>query len=525
MKEAVARVDGFEDGEMRRVKVGDTDVLLVKLDGEFYALSPVCTHYGGPLQKGTLVGTRVRCPWHQAAFDIVTGELEEPPALDALSTFDVEVVDGDVVVDVPKDVDSSRVMEMSTYDSDVDDRTFVIVGAGAAGNAAAEKLRQVGFRGRVVIVTQEEDLPYDRPQLSKAYLSEVMNETPTLRSEEFYFDNDIEVITDVEVVKLDALSKTIEFVDGSTLNYNKALLATGGVPRELKLPGSDLDNIYTLRTAEDARQIVTKVEESSRALVVGASFIGMETAASMTEFGLDVTVVAPDSIPFEKTFGKDIGKMYREVHESNGVSFRLGSTVKRFEGDEKVQRVILDDGESLSTDLVIQGIGVEPATGYLEGVELNQDGSVSVDEKFRVAEDLYAAGDIARFTYRVTGEEVRIEHWRLAEQHGRLAAQNMVGKEKEFKSVPFFWTRQFGFSLQYVGYVSDWDDIIVRGDIPSRNFVAFYSKDGAIAAVAGCNNSLEMGTIAELIEMGDMPSVEEIQEGVDLTERLSKRQT
>ena len=521
-EKVVAKVSDLQDGEMKEVKVGELGVLLVRSDGKFYAVGSKCTHFGGPLEEGTLHGHRVRCPWHQACFDVVTGNMEEPPALDSLSRFEVRVEADDVIVTVPENAQGRRVPDMVKHNPDADDRTFVIIGTGAAGNAAAEALRQDGFEGRVVMVTREERLPYDRTGLSKGFLKSDDTEPQMLRTGGFYDEYGIEVLTKHEVVSVDTAGKKVAFQGGASLEYDKLLLAPGSVPRRLDVPGASLENISTLRNPDNANFIKSSIRDGSRIVILGASFIGMETAASLAERDISITVVAPSSVPFENTLGKEIGQMYKELHEENGISFRLGAKVARFAGNGKVEEVILDDGEGLPADFVLMGVGVQPATGFLKGMNLTPDGSLSVDENFQVAEDIYAAGDIASFIDWRTGERVRIEHWRLAEQHGRIAAHNMAGRESEYRSIPFFWTNQLGVNLGYMGYVKEWDEIIFKGNLSERDFAAYYVRDNRILAATGAGSAVQKTAIAELMRTDQMPTPDELRRGSVDMERLLK---
>ena len=521
-EKVVAKVSDLQDGEMKEVKVGELGVLLVRSDGKFYAVGSKCTHFGGPLEEGTLHGHRVRCPWHQACFDVVTGNMEEPPALDSLSRFEVRVEADDVIVTVPENAQGRRVPDMVKHNPDADDRTFVIIGTGAAGNAAAEALRQDGFEGRVVMVTREERLPYDRTGLSKGFLKSDDTEPQMLRTGGFYDEYGIEVLTKHEVVSVDTAGKKVAFQGGASLEYDKLLLAPGSVPRRLDVPGASLENISTLRNPDNANFIKSSIRDGSRIVILGASFIGMETAASLAERDISITIAAPSSVPFENTLGKEIGQMYKELHEENGISFRLGAKVARFAGNGKVEEVILDDGEGLPADFVLMGVGVQPATGFLKGMNLNPDGSLSVDENFQVAEDIYAAGDIASFIDWRTGERVRIEHWRLAEQHGRIAAHNMAGRESEYRSIPFFWTNQLGVNLGYMGYVKEWDEIIFKGNLSERDFAAYYVRDNRILAATGAGSTVQKTAIAELMRTDQMPTPDELRRGSVDMERLLK---
>lgn len=523
VEKIVAKVNDLQDGEMKEVEVGTISVLLVRVDGKFYALGSKCTHFGAPLEDGVLHGCRLRCPWHQACFDVVTGDLEEPPALDALARFDVRVEGENVIVGVPEDAKEERIPTMTKRNADADSRTFVIIGTGGAGSAAAEALRQDGFQGRVVMVTKENRLPYDRTGLSKGYLKSDDAELEFLRSAEFYADSEIELLTGHEVISVDASDKTVAFHDGSALPYDKLLLATGSTPRRLNIPGASLANISTLRNPDDANLIKSMAQDGSRLVIIGASFIGMETAASLAERDISLTIIAPESVPFERTLGKEIGQMYKALHEENGISFRLNAKVVRFEGDKKVQKVVLENGASLEADFVLLGVGVQPATGFLKDLNLNPDGSLSVDKHFQVTEDIYAAGDIASFIDWRTGERIRIEHWRLAEQHGRIAAHNMAGKETEFLSVPFFWTNQLGVNLRYIGHVKGWDEIIFHGDPAERDFAAFYVQNGQVLAVSGAGSTVQMPAVAELMRANQMPTPNELRGGsLDALERLKE---
>jgi len=518
----VAKVTDLQDGQMKEVALGDRTILLVRTNGQFHAVGGKCTHYDGPLAKGVLCGDRVLCPWHLAVFNVATGNLEEPPALDGLPRFDVRVQGDDVIVVLPDDVKWRRVLPMVAHDPAADGRTFVIVGAGAAGSAAAETLRQHGFKGRLVMITRERHLPYDRPDLSKGYLSSAEHAfSPLLRSAKFYARYGIEVLTEREVVCVDASAKTVEFGDRSTLTYDKLLLAGGSRPRRLNVPGADLEGVFVLRTLDDADRIHAAVAGASRAVVVGASFIGTEVAAHLNKRGLSVTMVAPETVPFERVFGSEIGRMFQTLHQSNGVRLEMEAQVARFEGQGKVQRVVLKDGRRIETDLVVVGVGATPDTEFVQGVERRSDGSILVDRYLRAAEDLYAAGDIARFIDARTGEHIRIEHWRVAQQQGRTAARNMAGHPTAFDAVPVFWTNQHKLGLRYVGHAAEWDEVLFDGDPAARKFVAYYIRGHRVLAAAGCDESVKMAAIHELMRAGRMPEPDELRAGrIDLLGRL-----
>ena len=503
----VARSGELKDGEMKQVSVDETEILLARAGGKYYAVGAHCTHYGAPLVEGVLSNDRIICPWHHACFNATTGDLEEPPALDALPCYGVRVEGESVIVSLPDEIADRRTPAMAKRNSSADARLFVILGGGAAGNIAAQTLREDGFQGRVLMITREDRTPYDRPNLSKDYLQgHAEPEWMPLRGDEFYAEHDIELSRGKEVARVETAKKTITFKDGDTLTYDSLLVATGGTPRRLDVSGSDLRNIFVLRSFGDADAIIEAEQQASHAVVVGASFIGMEAAASLRERKLSVTVVAPGEAPFEKTLGPEIGRMLQQVHESQGVQFKLGASVTRFEGDGAVKRVVLDSGERIEADLVVVGVGVRPATDFLEGVRLHRDGAVVVDKYLRAADGVYAAGDIAYFPSALTNERQRIEHWRTAQQQGRVAAHNMAGREIEFDGVPFFWTRQFDAGLLYVGHAASWDEIIYQGEVSAQDFLAFYVKDNCVRAVAGMNRDRDMAALEELMRLGRMPT-------------------
>ena len=525
----VARTSEFTDGEMRQVSVEGKEILLARVNGKFYAVGATCTHYGAPLVDGVLNGERLVCPWHHACFNITSGDLREPPAFDALPRYDVKIENEHVVVRIPVDASDRRTPSMAkramTKRDGKDERLFVIAGGGAAGYTAAQTLREDGFTGRVVLITREDQLPYDRPNLSKEYLQG--NAEPSwlpLRSEDFFAEHDIELIRSAEIKRIDAAKKTIELADGETLVCNALLVATGGQPRHLPFQSAAQQNVFLLRSYADADALIAAAETGKRVVVIGASFIGMEVASSLRSRGCDVTVVAPDEVPFKKILGPEIGKLFQQLHEEKGVKFKLGASVANFVGPEIVTQVVLENGKSLATDLVVVGVGVKPATDFLEGVGLHRDGGVIVDEYMRAADDVYAAGDIAYFPNPRTGERQRIEHWRTAMQQGRVAAHNMAGNAVAYDSVPFFWTRQFDVGLLYVGHAASWSEIIFQGSVAARDFLAFYLKDDQILAVAGMNRDREMAAIEELMREDRMPSRTQLKDGFpDLLELLMSR--
>jgi apoptosis-inducing factor 3 len=507
----VAKASELPEGTMKQVAVEGGDILLTNVEGQISALGAYCAHYNAKLETGILSGGTIVCPWHQACYCATSGDLKEPPALNALPKFEVELRGDDVVVKLPEKIGKSRIPDMASPDRGRDPRTFVILGAGAAGNAAAQSLRQNGYQGRILMISGEPDLPYDRPNLDKDYLQgDAKDEWMPLRSEKFFQNRGIDLILGKKVTKVDVGTKTIAFENGESIAYDRLLLATGCIPRKLNAPGETLANIFTLRTYADSRAIVKSCEKASRAVIVGTSFIGLESAAALRKRGLQVAVVGPDTVPFARILGPEIGNMFRQFHEENGVIFHLGTSVEKFEGTDAVRAVILKNGVRLEADVVLIGIGVTPNTDYLQGVAKEADGSIKTDAYFRAAEDVYAAGDIARFRDWRFGEYIRIEHWRTAEQQGRDAALNMAGKPTPNMNVPFFWSKHANLGIRYVGHAPGWDEIIYDGDAASRDFIAFFIRNNEVHAAAGCKRDKQMAAILELMRLKKMPAASEI---------------
>ena len=540
----VASVSDLADGEMRQVSAGGTDVLLSRVDGQFHACTAFCTHYGAPLATGVLDGTTVVCPWHHAAFDVASGALCEPPAADALRTFEVRVEGGDVMVRVPDDADAhgkgiayresdGTEPDMADLAAGEDERLFLIIGGGAAGQACAEELRALGYRGRLAMITRETHAPYDRTVLSKGFLAGGTDESALrLRDGAFYEAHGIELWTDRTVTALDPEAKTVSFEEGEDVAYDVALVATGGEPRRLQVPGGDLDGVHLLRSWRDAEAIVSRVQGATSVAIIGTSFIGMESASSLAGRDLDVTVIGRDDVPLAGALGERVGGVLLKAAQDKGVAFRLGADVQRIEtvpsdpgtGAPRRLRVVLE-GDEVVADVVLMGVGVTPATGFLDGAAFRRDdGGLVVDETLRAVPGLFAAGDVAAFPR--AGGTVRIEHWRLAQQHGRTAARNMMidadptARPHPFDGVPFFWTGQFGVSLRYVGHAEEWDEVIVDGSLHDRQFVAGYVSDGEVRAVAAVGRDKDAAAFHRLMARGETPTPDDLRASADLQARL-----
>ncbi len=524
MKQRVIEHGQLAVGQMKAVKVGSMPVLLVRTADAYHALPGRCTHRPRPLVKGTLHGTRLMCPRHQAAFDVRTGDALEPPALDGLPTFDVDVEDGGVFVTVPEGAGDRRLMPLGGRDPD-DERLFVIVGAGGAGAVAAETLRGAGYGGRLVMLSRESHRPYDRPHCSAGLLTgRLASDELPLRDDAFYAEHGIERRHGT-VVGLDAGSRALTLEDGEEYEPDAVLVATGGTPNRLPVPGGDLEGVFTLRSIDDGEEILAAARGKDTAVVIGASFIGLEVAASLRELGIETTVVAPEQLPLERVFGARVGRRIQRLHEDRGVRFRLGSGVAEIRGDAGVDGVALGDGEELSAHFVVLGVGVRPASGFVRGLELERDGGVAVDDQFRAlgAAGVWAAGDVAHYPDPYTGRRVRVEHWRIAQQQGKAAALSMVGKGSPFHGVPFFWTQQYRLAIGYVGIGAGWDDLVIGGDVEADDFIAYYLEGGVPRAAAGTRET-QLGAFAELMRIGRVPSASDLRRRpeLDLRELLAE---
>ncbi len=494
-----AVLEAIEPGGMTQVEVDGEKILLIRDGDAVHAVGATCPHAGAPLAQGVRNGNRIVCPWHKAAFCIRTGAVLDPPALDALPRYDVRLDGGRILLAKPAPA-------LASPPAAPDARRFIIVGAGGAGAVAAQTLREAGFTGRVVMLDTVNRVPYDRTVLSKYALSGQKGaEKSPLQTQDFYREHAIERRT-AQVTRIDVQARRIACADGSVLDYDAALLATGGTPVVPSMPGAALGHVYTLRSRSDADAILLQAERSTCAVVLGASFIGMEVAASLRERGLNVTVVGKEAAPFAKQLGEQVGDAFVGLHEQHGVVFRLGSGVASLEGDGQVSGVVLDSGERIAADLVVVGFGVRPATSYADGLDRREDGGIVVDANLCVAPGLYAAGDIASFPHRGDGEPIRVEHWRVAEQHGRVAALNMLGHATRYDAVPFFWTIQYMKRLDYVGHAAEWDSVVLHGDasggdVGKLGFLAYYVKDGRVAAAAGLGRDEDTAALIELFTM------------------------
>ncbi len=494
----VATLAGLAPGAASSVEIGDLEILLVR-DGDLvHAYRAACPHAGAPLGEGAVCEGRIVCPWHKASFDLRSGALLEPPALEPLTRYPVLVEDGRVMVSTEAVTPPPRRDDEHAAD---DRRCMLIVGAGAAGTAAACALREFGFSGRIVLLGHEAGDPYDRTALSKFVLQGAMppDQATPLRDAAFYRAHRIERLHD-EAVGLDQAARRLALRGGSFLDYDQLLIATGGTPRPLPVPGGERPGVHTLRSREDAAAILDRIEgdaargRAAQVVVAGASFIGLEAASALRERQIPVTVVSPDELPFAAQLGTPVGAMFRRLHERHGVRFLGRRRLARIEGDPATSGVVLDDGQRLPATLVLVGLGILPASGFASGLRRTEDGGIVVDAAMRAADHVFAAGDVARFPLGAR-EQVRVEHWRVAQQHARIAAAGMLGQVARLDQPPFFWTYHYGKRYEYFGLSQDLDRVEIDGDLDAGDFLVRLMHQGEVVGIVACGREAETAAL------------------------------
>ena len=467
------RVSDLDDGALLAGRVDDEAVVLARKGDEFFAFSAFCTHYHGPLAEGRLDGDTIHCPWHHACFSLRTGNAHCAPALRPLRVYET-MRDGDIVR-VGSEVVQAAAQEMPSNDH------IVIIGGGAAGAFAATELRRQGFGGRVTLLSRDERLPYDRPNLPKAYLAgRAPEEWMPLREQANYAAERIDLRLSTTVEEIDSAQRQLRLAGGEMLSFDRLILATGASPRHLDIPIDPTARVHYLRTWSDADALRAAAEGARRVVVIGASFIGLEAAASLRERGLEVTVIGAEERPLEKVLGSAVGEFIRRTHEEHGVRFRLG----RRPAEIRARPVILDDGTAEACDLVVAGIGVVPELSLAQSAGLNVDRGIVVDAFLQTSVlHIFAAGDVARYPYEPTGARIRVEHWVAAGRQGQAAARNAMGLQEPFTTVPFFWSQHYDLVFAYVGHAERVDDVEMFGSLDDHNAAAVYRDGGHIAAV------------------------------------------
>jgi apoptosis-inducing factor 3 len=472
------------DGGTLAGHVGDDAVVLVRQGAEIFAVGAHCTHYHGPLADGIVTGNIIRCPWHHACFDFRTGEAVRAPALSPLDCWSVEQRGGKIFVREKREQPKSPGRRPAAPPEKI-----VILGGGAAGFAAAEMLRREQYAGSIVMLSNDDAAPVDRPNLSKDYLAGTAPEDwVPLRPESFYADNGIDLRLKMHATGIDPRAGEVELADGSKVAFDRLLLATGAEPVKLPIPGADAAHVFTLRSLADCRAIIARAKEARRVVVLGASFIGLEVAASLRNRDIEVHVVAPEARPMERILGPQMGDFIRALHEQHGVVFHLGETAAAIEADQ----VRLNGGGLLPADMVVVGVGVRPRLALAESAGLALDRGLLVNSYLETsAPGIFGAGDIARWPDPHSGDNIRVEHWVVAERQGQRAARNMLGYGEKFTDVPFFWSQHYDVPINYVGHAENWDALEVEGDIAGKDCLLRFKRNGRVLAVASIFRDLE----------------------------------
>jgi NADPH-dependent 2,4-dienoyl-CoA reductase/sulfur reductase-like enzyme/nitrite reductase/ring-hydroxylating ferredoxin subunit len=476
-------------------------VILVRQGDQLFATGAVCTHYGGPLAEGLVVDQTIRCPWHHARFDLRTGEAEGAPALNPLSCFNVLRHEGMVRVNQKRAADFRVACKLNPS-------SVVIVGAGAAGAACADMLRAKGYAGPVTLAGDEEPGPVDRPNLSKDFLAGTAGEDwIPLRTREYYESIKVDLVTDDPAVRISPAEHQVSLRSGRRLSYGALLLATGAEPRSLPIEGADLPHVYRLRTLADCKAIIAKAQGARSCAVIGCGFIGLEVAASLRHRGLAVSVIGQDSVPLSKILGAELGRFIQKLHEEHGVRFFMNARA----GAIRVDRVDIDNGQSVDADLVILGVGVSPRTALAEAAGIKVDNGVIVGETLRTsAADVFAAGDIARYPEPVSGDAARIEHWVVAERQGQAVARSMLGIGGPYREVPFFWSQHYDVTVSYVGHAASWETCEIRGELDRQDACAIYRRSGRTIAVATIRRDRLSLRVEAALERGQAVALDSI---------------
>ena len=465
-------INDVANGTIVRGMVGSEDAILIRRDDEFFILGAQCSHYHGELADGLVAQDTIRCPLHHACFSLRTGTALRAPALDPIACWRTERVGERVFArEKLKQQNAPSLVPAATH---APPASVIIVGGGAAALAAADMLRRENYAGPITMISADDSAPYDRPNLSKDFLTgNAPADWIPLRSPDWYQDQKIDLLLNTRVAQIDTRLKNVTLSDGRNLSFGALLLATGADPVHLDIPTvGSLPRLY-LRSFADSRAIVAAVAQLKRVIVLGSSFIGLEVAASLRQRGLEVHVVSPDAIPLQRVMGAEVGSFVRGLHEAQGVSFHLGTSVARIEGNQ----AILQNGASLAADLMVLGVGVRPNLQLAQQAGLAVDRGVSVDAYLQTSvPGVYAAGDIARWPDPHSQERIRVEHWVVAQRQAQAAARNMLGAQQPFDAVPFFWSQHYDVTFNYAGHAESWDRIEIDGSLESRDCAIRYRR-------------------------------------------------
>ncbi|XP_050443240.1 apoptosis-inducing factor 3-like isoform X2 [Adelges cooleyi] len=503
----VCRENDIPENGMREFEVGNngSKVLVVKQKNQIFAVGSKCSHYGAPLVNGALGNGRVRCPWHGACFNLKSGDIEDFPGLDNIPSYKVTVTNGDVKVSTKKSaLENGKFEKPLIKRNPCDKRTFIVVGGGPAGTCCVQTLRQEGFDGRLILITKDNYLPYDRTKLSKALNTDI--NSILLRSQEYYDNGDIEVLTKTSLESIDSDKKIVKLSNNDQIAFDSMFIATGMTPRTIP-DASKFSNVFTLRTADDAAKISQSLFPDCHVVIIGSSFIGMEVAASAISRVKSVNVIGRSNVPFMESLGKDLGERVQELFESKGVVFKMKTSVKNFISfNHKLSEVELADGQKLKADVCVIATGAKANSEFLacSSIIVNSaNGTIEVDENLETnVKGIFAGGDVANAPVYPFNTKASIGHWQLATYHGKTAALQMLGKINPIHSVPFFWTMLFGTGIRYAGYGYGYNDILINGDLENFKAVIYYCKDNDVLAVATVGSDPVAAKFAELLASG-----------------------
>ena len=538
VKMALSDYQNLENGQMREFKYGpgkEDSILIAKYEGKLRALGNYCTHFGAPMHTGVLIDRVVKCPWHGASFDIITGKADISPGLNDLNTFEVVEENGTFYVKLPKnlnEIKKPRVPLMAKKDPN-NKKRFLIVGGGAAGLSAAETLRQAGFTGEISIISDESSLPYDRTMLTKWVPDKVDN--LYLRGKDFFEEYGIDVLLNTKVTNIDNNNKLVTLNEKSTINYDKLLYAAGSSPvyPEFEISGnsdvkslSQISNLHVIRTYSDASKYVQASKENSNILVVGGGFISMEAASNIkkTNKSANVTVLTRSKQPFVKELGSEVGEALKMLHEFNGVKFASEKEIKSVSlTGTKINSITLNDGSKLDCDMILFGTGTKPNTDLLKNVVQMENNHIKSNLFLATSDpNIFCAGDVASVPFIHTGKRYSYGHWVNAQQQGAIGALNMLDKNVAFDYVPYYWTRMWDKTLQFTGNGSSFDEVFVDGDLSKHTFSAYYSKNGKIVGFASMGVPNATNIMYEGFKSNLVPNVNLFKDGTITLEDMHK---
>lgn len=515
-------LSGFEtlqEGEMREYKWGTQEkqsILILKYDGKLRALSNYCPHFGAPMHTGVLIDRIVKCPWHGASFDVLTGKADISPSINDLETYEIIEENDQLYVKLPSNHKiMGKVPEMAKCDPK--NRTnYVILGGGAAGLSAAETLRQAGYTGQITIVSSESTLPYDRTIISKFLPPNV--DKLHLRGKAFFEEYGIKVILSTEAKSIDKSTNKILLSNGETLEYEKVLIATGSTPVLPSILGIEKfrNSVHLLRTFNDANAINTACKSAKNVVILGGSFISLEIASFIKKANKEanVTVVIRGKSAFEKELGTEVGKILMSLHEQNGVKFELESEINELAGNKTLQSALLKNGKTLDCDMVVIGAGTKPNTEIVSQLVTMDDQHIKTNVFLNTSDsNIYCAGDVCSIPFIHTGIRNKFGHWVSAQQQGAISALNMLEKNVAYDYVPYYWTRMWDKTLQYTGNASSFDEVFVEGDASKFEFVAYYFKNNKIVGFAAMNKANAVNIMYEAFKANILPRANLIKNG------------